>query len=64
MDLKNLDKLGQSKALVKGLCDTMFYMETAKQDKLIPITVFGTFEAALEKVYSLLGEIEETEKRD
>lgn len=64
MDLKNLDKLGQSRALVKGLCDTMFYMETAKQDKLIPITILATFEEALEKVYSLLGEIEETERGD
>ena len=64
MDLKNLDKLGQSKALVKGVCDTMFYMETAKQDKLIPITILGTFEATLEKVYLLLKDIEETERRD
>ena len=64
MDLKNLDKLGQSMALVKGLRDAMFYMETAEQDKLIPVTILGTFEASLEKIYSLLGEIKETERRD
>ena len=62
MDLKSMDKLEQSKALVNGLRDTMFYLETAKQDKVIPITILSTFEAVLEKIYSMLEEIEEREK--
>ena len=58
MDLKNLDKLEQSKILVNGLRDTMFYLETAKQDKVIPVTILSTFETVLEKICSLLEEIE------
>lgn len=41
------------------LIQVMFYMETAEQDKLIPITVRCPFEAVLEKVSSLLEEMEE-----
>ncbi len=59
MELKGLDKLQQAKDLVKGLRDIMFYMETAEQDKLIPITILGPSEVVLEKVYSLLVEMEE-----
>ena len=62
MDLKSMDKLEQSKALVNGLRDTMFYLETAKQDKVIPITILSTFEAVLEKIFTMLEEIEEKEK--
>lgn len=62
MDLKSMDKLEQSKVLVNGLRDTMFYLETAKQDKVIPITILSTFEAVLEKIYTMLEEIEEKEK--
>ena len=62
MDLKSFDKLEQSKALVNGLRDTMFYLETAKQDRVIPITILSTFEAVLEKICSMLEEIEEKEK--
>ena len=57
MDLKEHDNLEQVENLVKGLLDTMYYMETAKQDKLIPITVLCPFEAVLEKVYSLIKDI-------
>lgn len=57
MDLKELDNLEQAKNLLKGLLDTMYYMETAKQDKLIPITVLCPFEAGLEKIYSLIKDI-------
>lgn len=59
MKLNNLDRLHQAKDLVKGLRDTMLYIETAEQDKLIPITILGSFEVVLEKVYSLLKEIDE-----
>ena len=59
MKLNNLERLHQAKDLVKGLRDTMFYIETAEQDKLIPITILGSFEVVLEKIYSLLREIDE-----
>ena len=59
MELKKADRLLQAKDLVKGLRDIMFYMETAEQDKLIPITILGPSEVVLEKVYSLLVEMEE-----
>lgn len=59
MELKESDRLQQAKDLVKGLRDIMFYMETAEQDKLIPITILGPSEVILEKVYSLLVEMEE-----
>ncbi|MCH5250952.1 MAG: hypothetical protein J1E98_13515 [Lachnospiraceae bacterium] len=62
MDLKSMDKLEQSKALVNGLRDTMYYLETAKQDKVILITILSTFEAVLEKIYLILEEIEKKEK--
>lgn len=57
MDLKELDNLEQAENLIKGLLDTTYYMETAKQDKLIPITVLCPFEAVLEKIYSLIKNI-------
>ncbi len=61
MELKSFDKLQQAKELVKGLRDIMYYMETAKQDKLIPITILGPSETVLDKIYSLLEEMEERE---
>lgn len=62
MDLKSLDKLQQSKELVNGLQDIMIFMETAKQDVLIPIRVFYPFREVLNKVGLLLAEIEEKER--
>lgn len=56
MKLEKCDEIYRSRDLVKGMLDTMIYIETAQQDKLIPITVLGPFEEVLEKVYSLLGE--------
>ena len=64
MNLNNLDKLEQAEGFIKGLRDTMFYLETAGQDVVIPITVLCPFEAVLEKVYCLLKEIEEKEKEN
>lgn len=57
MDLKGLDNLEQTENLVKGLLDTMYYMETAKQDALIPITVLRSYETVLEKIYSLIKDV-------
>ena len=59
MELKSFDNLQQAKDLVRGLRDIMFYMETAEQDRLMPITVHAPSEAVLEKVYSLLEGMEE-----
>lgn len=56
--VESLDKLLKGKNLVKGLFDTMVFMEMAEQDKMIPMTVFGPFETALEKIYLLLEEAE------
>lgn len=64
VDLKSLDELEQSKMLIKGLCDVMYYMETAKQDKLIPVAILCPFEAVLERVYLLIEEIEERERKN
>ena len=55
------DKIKQAEELVKGLLDIMYYMETAKQDILIPISVLCPFEAVLEKIYSLLKDADEKE---
>ena len=55
MELDRCDKIYRSRDLVKGMLDTMIYIETAQQDKLIPITVLCPFEEVLEKVYSLLA---------
>lgn len=49
MELKSFDNLQQAKDLVRGLRDIMFYMETAEQDRLIPVTILAPSEAVLEK---------------
>ena len=62
MDLENVDKLEQSKELVSGLMDIMVFVEAVKQDTMIPITVLCPHRAVLNKVYSLLEEVERNEK--
>lgn len=57
MDLKERGNMDQVEKLVKGLLDNMYYIETAKQDKLIPITILCSFETVLEKIYFLVKEI-------
>lgn len=39
----------------------MVYIETAEQDRLIPITILNPFEAVLDRAGQLLKEIEEKE---
>ena len=56
--IESLERLLKVKNLIKGLYDTMVYMETAEQDKMIPITVLCPFEVALEKACLLLEEAE------
>lgn len=62
MDLKNVDKLEQSKELVNGLRDIMVFIEAVQQDTTIPVTVLCPFKVILDKVYSLLEEVEQKEK--
>jgi len=57
MDLKKRGNMEQVENLVKGLLDTMYYIETAEQDKMIPITILSSYETVLEKIYSLIKEI-------
>lgn len=57
MNLKERGHIEQVENLVKGLLDTMYYMETAEQDKLVPITILCSFETVLEKIYSMVKEI-------
>ena len=61
MQLENLDKLRRAKDLINGLLDMMIYIEDARQDKLIPITVLCPFEAVLERAYLMLNEVEKIE---
>lgn len=61
MRLENLDKLRRAEDLINGLLDMMIYIEDARQDKLIPITVLCPFEAVLERAYLMLNEVEKIE---
>ena len=61
MEMASMDKLRQAAELINGLLDAMIYIETAEQDRLIPITILCPFEAALEKDVLLLKKIEEKE---
>lgn len=56
--IESLERMLKVKNIIKGLYDTMVYMETAEQDKMIPITVLCPFEAALEQACLLLEEAE------
>lgn len=62
MNPNNLDRILEAEELVKGLIDMMFTIQTAQQDKLVPITILSPFEAVLEKIHSLLEEVEKNEK--
>ncbi len=47
---------------MQGLLDTMYAIQTARQDVLIPITILSTFEAVLKRVHLLLKEVETSTK--
>lgn len=57
MKTNDYDKLVQAADLINGLLDIMIYMEDARQDRQIPITILYSFEAVLEKALLLLKEI-------
>lgn len=48
----------EAEELVQGLLDTMYAIQTARQDVVIPITILSTFEAVLRRVDLLLKEAE------
>lgn len=62
MNPNNLDKVLEAEELVKGLMDMIFTIHTAQQDGLVPITILSPFEAVLEKIHSLLEEVEKNKK--
>lgn len=62
MNPNNLDRILEAEELAKGLIDMIFTIQTAQQDELVPITILGPFEAVLEKIHSLLEEVEKNEK--
>ena len=62
MDLEDFDKLEQSRELVKGLMDIMVFIENIQQNTMIPVTVLCPFKVVLDKIYSLINEIENKEK--
>jgi len=64
MELKSYDNLEQAIDHIKGLLDIMHYMETARQDVLIPIAILTPFETVLEKVDILLRDVKETEEKE
>ncbi len=61
MNANDFDKLAQAADLIKGLLDTMIYLEDARQDRQISITILYSFEAVLEKALLLLWEINKAE---
>lgn len=61
MKSNDFDKLAQAADLIKGLLDTMIYLEDARQDRQIPITILYPFETVLEKALLLLWEINKAE---
>ena len=62
MESNKLDQILEAEELVHGLLDTMYAIQTARQDVLIPITILSTFEAVLKRVHLLLKEVETSTK--
>lgn len=62
MESNKLDQILEAEELVQGLLDTMYAIQTARQDVLIPITILSTFEAVLKRVHLLLKEVETSTK--
>ncbi len=62
MESNKLDQILEAEELVQGLVDTMYAIQTARQDVLIPITILSTFEAVLKRVHLLLKEVETSTK--
>lgn len=58
MEFNELDKILEAQELVKGLLDIMYAMQTAEQDKLLPITILNPFGTVLMRISILLAEIE------
>jgi len=57
MEPRNRDCILEADDLTSGLLETIYAIQTAQQDNLIPITILSTFEAVLKQIHSLLGEV-------
>lgn len=55
-----MEKVLEAKELAEGMLDIMYTIQTAQQDRLIPITILKPFEAVLKQIYLLLIEVEES----
>lgn len=55
-----MEKVLEAKELAEGMLDIMYTIQTAQQDRLIPITILKPFEAVLKQIYLLLKEVEES----
>lgn len=58
--IEYMEKVLEAKELAEGLLDITYTIQTAQQDKLIPITILKPFEAVLKQIYLLLKEVEES----
>lgn len=54
-----MEKVLEAKELAEGLLDIMYTIQTAQQDRMIPITILKPFETVLKQIYLLLKEVEE-----
>lgn len=53
------DRILEAEELVEGLLDTIYAIQTARQEKLIPLTILSPVEAVLRRVGALLEEVEQ-----
>lgn len=62
MTLSEKNQIEQAIGMVKSLYDTMLFMESAKVDMVIPVSVLYTFRLVLEQMELLLMKTNEVEK--
>lgn len=62
MTLKEKNQIEQTIGMVKSLYDTMLFMESAKVDIAIPVSVLYTFRLVLKQIELLLMKTNEEEK--
>lgn len=53
------DRILEAEELVEGLLDTIYAIQTARREKLIPLTILSPVEAVLRRVGALLEEVEQ-----
>lgn len=62
MTLKEKNQIEQTIGMVKSLYDTMLFMESAKVDSAIPVSVLYSFRLVLKQIELLLIKMNEEEK--